>query len=243
MISYAKIWTSIFNDSWFLSLNCQQRGLWLQIIVMAKSQGDVGRFFNRSCTAFAQTMGGDRSVVANSLRKFQLDGRLNIVLEKGKPLEIEILNYSYWQGLKNDKDWRNNPKPVDDISTYNSNNNNNKNSNKNGITTYDPEIIIKTHKIEYDKSKKPIENLKIWNESKEADEMISALTATVGYEIEWVEHEWTHKFIPEVSIKADWAFDSLFNNHNGSWKEMFWSWLKRAKRYGNRDTFYQGRIK
>ena len=131
MISYAKIWTTIFNDSWFLSLNCQQRGLWLQIIVYAKSQGDVSRFFYRSCTAFAQLMGMDRSVMAHSLRKYQLEGRLYIVLEKGKPLEIDILNYSYWQGLKDDKAWRKNSNNVDDISSTNNNKNNNKNINNN----------------------------------------------------------------------------------------------------------------
>lgn len=129
MISYAKIWTTIFNDSWFLSLNCQQRGLWLQLIVLAKMQGDTGHVLFKSRSSLAQQLFIDRAVLVRSLSKYQQDGRLYINSKENNVIEVIIRKYSYWQGLKNDKEWRENQQSTDDIST--TNNNNNKNTNKN----------------------------------------------------------------------------------------------------------------
>lgn len=129
MISYAKIWTTIFNDSWFLSLNCQQRGLWLQLIVLAKMQGDTGHILFNSRSSLAHQLFIDRAVLVRSLTKYQQDGRLYINSREGNVIEIIICKYSYWQGLKDDKQWRINQQPTDDISSLNKNNNKNKNSN------------------------------------------------------------------------------------------------------------------
>ena len=98
MAGYAKIWTDIFNDGWFLSLNLTARGAWLQLIVYAKMVGDTGVVTGRSGVSFGSLWGCDGKTARKILGKFLDDGKVT-----GKFLnnyiEIEILNYKYWQGL------------------------------------------------------------------------------------------------------------------------------------------------
>lgn len=77
MAGYAKFWTSMLHDEWFLSLNCMQRGVWMQLILMAKDQGDTGVITFRSWSSAGEILGLDRSTGARTLRKFQQDLRIS----------------------------------------------------------------------------------------------------------------------------------------------------------------------
>jgi hypothetical protein len=98
MAGYAKIWTDIFNDGWFLSLSLTARGLWLQLIVDAKMVGDTGVVTGRSWASFGSLWGCDGKTAKKILVSFLDSGKVH-----GKFLEnyieIEIVNYKYWQGL------------------------------------------------------------------------------------------------------------------------------------------------
>ena len=83
-------------------------------------------------------------------------------------------------------------------------------------TVEEAQNFCDSYEIEYDKSKRPIENLMIWSKTKEADDMHDSFSAIPNYEPDWVNFEWLEKFIPEVTIKPDWALDALFNKYNGS---------------------------
>lgn len=97
MAGYVKIWVEIMHDSWFLGLNNSQRAVWFQLIVLAKSRGDVGGFFHRTLTGLADNMGIDRKSLGNTLRKFHTDGKIKLTMKRGKPIAIEILNYNHYQ--------------------------------------------------------------------------------------------------------------------------------------------------
>lgn len=103
----------------------------------------------------------------------------------------------------------------------------------------DPNKVIHKKTHTYDVSKTPYENLMIWNESQECDDMIVEFSATPGYELDWVRHEFFETFVPWVKIESDKAKESLFNKYEGSWKSMFFAWLRRAKRSGDYDKYYQ----
>lgn len=94
---YAKIWTSMFNDNWFISLPCNARGLWIQLVVYAKMVGDTGVVSMRSYSAMAAVCGCDDSSVAKYLRKFAEVGKINLIETGEKSLTIEIVNYDYYQ--------------------------------------------------------------------------------------------------------------------------------------------------
>lgn len=99
MSGFAKIWTGIFNDEWFMGLSATGRGIFIQLIVYAKLMGDTGGFFIKSVTLLAQMCGADRATTSKFLHSCHDLGK--IVLEKrGKTLSITITNYQYWQGLK-----------------------------------------------------------------------------------------------------------------------------------------------
>lgn len=102
MSGYVKIWTDIRNDSWFVGLKLNERGLWYELLVIAKVRGDSGRFFIRSRAALAQEVGGDRSSVARILAGFRTAGKISITETDGGQVEITIPNYVYWQELTKD---------------------------------------------------------------------------------------------------------------------------------------------
>ena len=98
MAGYAKIWTDIFNDAWFLSLSLTERGVWLQLITYAKLVGDTGVVRGRSWAAMGSLWGCDgktaRKILVNFLDSGKVAGKF-----LDNYIEIEIVNYKYWQGL------------------------------------------------------------------------------------------------------------------------------------------------
>ncbi|MFA5307414.1 MAG: hypothetical protein WC365_08255 [Candidatus Babeliales bacterium] len=98
MAGYAKIWTDIFDDEWFVALSGLQRGFWLQLIVLAKRSGDTGVICVRSYSHLALVCGMDDSSTAKNGRFFASQERLRIKEEK-HCISIEICNYHKWQQL------------------------------------------------------------------------------------------------------------------------------------------------
>lgn len=96
-ISYAKFYTSMLNDEWFVSLSCNARGLWMQLILIAKQVGDTGVVSMRSYSAMAAMCGCDDSSVAKYLRNFAEAQKITILSTGEKSLTIEIVNYTYYQ--------------------------------------------------------------------------------------------------------------------------------------------------
>lgn len=101
-VEYVKIWTTFESDPWIQSLNCNQRGLFLQLILFTKSGGSP-HVTGRSYSAIAQRSGCDDSTCAKFLRKFAEDGKISLTNPNGRVIQIEVLNYDYWQGLKGEK--------------------------------------------------------------------------------------------------------------------------------------------
>lgn len=106
-LSYAKFWTSMLTDEWFVSLNCAERGFWMQLILIAKAWGDTGVITTRSGAAIGQATGLDGKTARKFLGKFLENARLEVVEQTGKFLTIKIVNYQYWQQFSIKKDGKN----------------------------------------------------------------------------------------------------------------------------------------
>jgi len=100
MSSYAKIWTDIFNDEWFLSLSATQRAIWLQLIITAKMYGDTGLVSGRSGGALGSLWGCDGKTCGKILGKFLSDQKIELRKNPTGGMVIRILNYDYWQRLR-----------------------------------------------------------------------------------------------------------------------------------------------
>ena len=100
MSSYAKIWTDIFNDEWFLSLSATQRAIWLQLIITAKMYGDTGLVSGRSGGALGSLWGCDGKTCGKILGKFLSDQKIELRKNPTGGMVIKILNYDYWQRLR-----------------------------------------------------------------------------------------------------------------------------------------------
>lgn len=100
MTGYPKIWTSIMNDPWFVSLPAIGRAIFLQLIIVAKLGGDTGEICTRSIPTLATTCGTDRKTMWRWLGKFDLDRK--IIIEEKSPtlIRLRIANYLKWQGVK-----------------------------------------------------------------------------------------------------------------------------------------------
>jgi len=97
MAGYAKFWTDMRHDPWFISLNCLARGLFQQLILKAKEEGDTGVISARNFTLLGLEFGCEGSTCRKNLGKFRDDGKLRIEKDKYGVLIITILNYTYWQ--------------------------------------------------------------------------------------------------------------------------------------------------
>jgi len=98
MAGYAKIWTSIWNDKWYKSLSCLQRGLWLQLIAYAKFAGDTGAINQRNFAELSGIFGLDDSTTAKNLRKFAEVGKITLETDE-YGITIKIANYEEYQRL------------------------------------------------------------------------------------------------------------------------------------------------
>lgn len=97
MAGYAKIWTSIFNDPWFLGLSATARGVWLQLLVWAKMVGDTGSVSGRSWAAMGSAWGCDGKTCRKFLRKFRDDGKISFTEDEQSGITIVVANYQYYQ--------------------------------------------------------------------------------------------------------------------------------------------------
>lgn len=123
---YAKIWTEIESDNWFVGLSCLQRGVWLQLIVMAKNRGDTGELSFRSWRAAGESLGLDAGTCKKTLRFFSdpsektastedtrkkslrdFSSTSKIILEEvsNGTLRIVIPKYHYYQHLRKPKEY------------------------------------------------------------------------------------------------------------------------------------------
>jgi hypothetical protein len=87
----------MLNDEWFVNLSCNARGLWMQLILIAKQVGDTGVISLRSYSAMAVMCGCDDSTTAKYLRLFADSGKITMIKTGENSLTIEITNYSYYQ--------------------------------------------------------------------------------------------------------------------------------------------------
>jgi len=190
-------------------------------------------------------LGCDGKTSRKILGKFLEDGKITLrVLDTGV-IEVGLLNYDMYQEFKTGKqvtERRSAQGKFSENSPLNKEEIKENVVENSSVTTYDPNKIIEVHKIEYDQSKKPIENLLIWNETKEAKEMGEAFKCMVAYPEEFVNLVFDNEFIPHVTIKHEESFKSLFDYHNGSWKNFFMSWLSRAKKGSSWREYMKGKV-
>jgi hypothetical protein len=103
MMEYVKVWTAFEDDEWIQSLNCNQRGLFLQLLLFGKRAGGLGVIVGRSYSALALRSGCDDSTCAKFLRKFANDGKIELSVSANRVVTVKICNYEFWQGLKGEK--------------------------------------------------------------------------------------------------------------------------------------------
>lgn len=106
---YAKVWTSILYDQWFVGLTCIERGIWLQLIVIAKQFGDTSRIFQRNFPALASMLGTDRKTLGRVAGKFHDDGKIILAVDKSGAIDITIPKYEYYQEFRSYNDKANKP--------------------------------------------------------------------------------------------------------------------------------------
>lgn len=104
---YAKIWCSIMNDSWFRGLSGNERSVWLQLIIIAKRDGDTGNIYRSKLLDISTEIGLDKRTTRKIIEKFNLDGKIKII-EDTKTFHIQIVNYAHHQYLRGTKTRRDN---------------------------------------------------------------------------------------------------------------------------------------
>jgi hypothetical protein len=104
MSNYAKIWTDIVNDSWFVSLSGLGRSVWIQLIIDAKIGGDTGMVSGRSTDALGTRWGMDGDTVGKFLGNFAEDKKISLSYPHKHCIEINILNYHYHQSVRRPDD-------------------------------------------------------------------------------------------------------------------------------------------
>lgn len=100
---YAKVWTKVQHGKWFQTLSCNQRGVWFQLIILAKDRGRSGGIFYKSCSGLAHDLGIDRSTLGRTLRKFQQAMRIDLDWKKNGELSIHIRNFKFYQEIATPK--------------------------------------------------------------------------------------------------------------------------------------------
>jgi hypothetical protein len=101
MAGYPKIWTTLLSEPWFAPLSLNAKGVYLLLLLEAKKQGDSGDVVFTGWSSLAQYLGGDRSTVANIVRKFQQIGKVIVVEKSARLLHLKIANYRKYQDVKN----------------------------------------------------------------------------------------------------------------------------------------------
>lgn len=108
MSYFAKIWTDIFHDQWFMSLSGLERGVWIMMIITAKMRSDngskPGKFRYRNTAEMQHLCGIHRISALKMLQKLQKDGKISCTKNDDGSIDVEIYKYEYWQQVKGKKD-------------------------------------------------------------------------------------------------------------------------------------------
>ncbi len=104
MGGYAKLWTDITNDEWYVSLNGLERSMFFQLIVACKKGGDTGDIFTPSVTALGTEFSISRKSCGKYLAKFAESGTIKLRKTESGQLHIFVVNYHKNQRLRTPKD-------------------------------------------------------------------------------------------------------------------------------------------
>ena len=107
MPGYPKIWDSIMDEEWFIELSATARGIFLQLILLAKKQGGTGRISCKNWSDIAHRVGADRATIVRTVRKFQHLCKIEITTERRNILTLFLPKYKKWQQVKNLKEINN----------------------------------------------------------------------------------------------------------------------------------------
>lgn len=93
---FVKVWTDLLYDPWFMNLTINQRGIYLNLLLLTKQEGDIGLISRRNFSLLASEMNADRVTLTRALRRFH-EGE-HIHLEEGDGyIRIEVVDYQLWQ--------------------------------------------------------------------------------------------------------------------------------------------------
>ena len=100
---YIKLWTAFLDDDWVQSLSCTQRGVFIQLLLTCRKNGDISTTYHRSARTLAGLFGLDVGTLSKTLRNFDADGKIKFSQDEKGVYRIEVCNYHFWQGLKGEK--------------------------------------------------------------------------------------------------------------------------------------------
>lgn len=98
--SYPKIWTSILHEDWFIELSCLERGILLQLYILAKENGDTGTISYRSSALLAAFLHVERRTFLKFMAKIHASGRIITVKDEPGLYVINIPKYRQYQDLR-----------------------------------------------------------------------------------------------------------------------------------------------
>lgn len=98
MAGYVKVWTDIENDADFLRLKLNERGLFLQMLVSAKKDGDTGYIRAQNWSFFASRWACDQRTCRKIAALLSSVDMIEI-REEENLIELFIPKYHKWQGL------------------------------------------------------------------------------------------------------------------------------------------------
>jgi len=107
MAGYVKIWTCIHQDEWFLGLSLIERGMWYELLVLAKQVGDTGNIFVAKMRELSEKVGADVRTCNKIVAKMHGDGKIVLKKLPNSVIHIQIVNYLKWQELNDPKEIRN----------------------------------------------------------------------------------------------------------------------------------------
>jgi len=100
MAGYPKIWTTIRHEPWFKKLKITQRGLWYELILIAKEQKDDGNVTFKNISDMAAQTGADRRTVSTWLDREIAQGRAAYIQKCKDLIHIFIVHYNDSQELR-----------------------------------------------------------------------------------------------------------------------------------------------
>lgn len=96
MAGYVKIWTTIRTNHEFLSLSLSERGIYLQLIIIAKDQRDDGKIAAKM-SGLCSDCGCDVRTLNKSLTKLSQKCMLTFKKSDEGVVEVRLPNYKQWQ--------------------------------------------------------------------------------------------------------------------------------------------------